>query len=195
MRSLPLRRSGGGHLHCKLSHGALFQVLLLPANHVGLEGKDSLLALPQALLERTHGDAWRLRLPLQVEKTEYIRKNCNYSGEPRLHFFPCQVGFFSYLLCPQTPQLLLQSCPQLHLQALPLLAGGLELGQSTLQSLHFLHVSPLPPQLVLKLTTTAPCRLQSLLEPLRPGVLLLSRDSQALQLPLNPIPLNVLLLI
>lgn len=33
-----------------------------------------------------------------------------------------------YLLCPQTPQLLLQPRPQLHLQALPLLAGGLELG-------------------------------------------------------------------
>lgn len=67
MRYLPLRRSSGGHLHCKLSHGALFQVLLLPANHVGLEGQDPLLTLPQALLERAHRDTWRLGLPLRVE--------------------------------------------------------------------------------------------------------------------------------
>lgn len=128
------------------------------------------------------------------EITEYIRNHCNCTSGVYI-FFSCQVGFLSYLLCPQTPQLLLQPCPQLHLQALSLLTGGLELGQSTLESLHFLHVSPLPPQLVLKLTTTAPCRLQSLLQPLRSGVLLLGRDSQALQLSLNPIPLNVLLLI
>ena len=64
-QSLPLCSSGGSNLHRKLPHSALFQILLLPADHVGLEGQDSLLALAQALLERAHGHPWRLGLPLR----------------------------------------------------------------------------------------------------------------------------------
>jgi len=50
--AVPLCRSSGRCVHCKLPHGALLQVLLLPLGDVGLQGQNALLFLPQLLLQR-----------------------------------------------------------------------------------------------------------------------------------------------
>lgn len=99
------------------------------------------------------------------------------------------------LLRPEAFQLLLQPSAQPQLQLLPLLAGRLQLSERTLQPLHFLHVGPLPEQLLLQQPAVGLLRGQGLLQQLSPPLAFLPRKTQMLDLPLQLLALTLLLFI
>lgn len=79
---VPLSGDGGSGVQGKLPHHALFQVLLLPLGHVGLQSQDPLLLLPQVLhqhcgvvLRRDHSTALGASLSLGgIKKTWKVRQ-------------------------------------------------------------------------------------------------------------------------
>lgn len=71
---LPLSCSSGSSIHCKLPHGLLLQVFLLPAHLVSFQGQNALFFLPQKFLQCGHthighSSDW-LRLPLWKKKNK-----------------------------------------------------------------------------------------------------------------------------
>ena len=107
----------------------------------------------------------------------------------------CWGGGNGYLLCPQAFEFLLQPCAKTQLQRFPLLAGGLQLRQRVLQSLHLLHVGALSAQLLLQLAAAGLCRTQRLLQGLAAPPPLLAIATQVQHLPLQAVTLVLQLLI
>lgn len=106
-----------------------------------------------------------------------------------------KLTYFSNLLRSEAFQLLLQPSPQPQLQLLPLLARCLQLSERTLQPLHFLHVGPLPEQLLLQQPVAGLLSGQSLLQQLFPPLTFLPRKTQMLDLPLQLLTLTLLLFV
>ncbi len=78
----PLSCSSSSGIHGKLTHHALFKMLLLPAGYVSLQGQNLLLSLPQLLMQRWHVKVrvWSstcllgLRLPLKKKIKVYLSR-------------------------------------------------------------------------------------------------------------------------
>ncbi len=79
----PLSCSSSSGIHGKLTHHALFKMLLLPAGYVSLQGQNLLLSLPQLLMQRwdVKVRVWSstcllgLRLPLKKKIKVYLSRS------------------------------------------------------------------------------------------------------------------------